>query len=126
MVTPFGPPPVLFLRLCKVTTLLVLLIPTNGTPWTLLTFIKLPILNGIDAPWSVVVSLGLSTSKIVVPAKSTSYPLTYAVPEETLTQAKSSLGSLSCSVFCSSVNIPLFDILSFKHSSTSIVKSFTV
>ena len=86
----------------------------------------MPILNGTDAPKILVVSLGLSRSKIVLPGKSTSYPLTYAVPEDTLAQTKSSLGSLSCSVFCSAVYIPLFDILSFKHSSTSIVNSFTV
>jgi len=44
-------------------------------------------------------SLGLSTSRIVVPGKSISYPLTYAFPGETFTQTKSSDGVLFCSVF---------------------------
>ena len=48
----------------------------NGVPETLFTFIKLPILNGIDALLIDFVSLGFSTSNTVVPVKATSNPLT--------------------------------------------------
>ena len=65
---------------------------------TLLTFITLPILNGIDAVLTVFVSLGFSTSTTVVPGKDTSKPLTYALPGDNLTHIKSSSGLFPLSV----------------------------
>ena len=70
-----------------------------GTPYTLLTLSKLPIENGTTAVLTFLVVLGFGTSTIVDPTRSISNPLTYAVPAETLTHIKSSLGSFPCSVF---------------------------
>ena len=71
----------------------------NGDPETLLTLITLPILNGIDAALTVLVSLGFSTSTTVVPGKYTSKPFTYALPGDNFTHIKSSEGSFPLSVF---------------------------
>ena len=88
-----------------------------GVPCTLLTLNKLPISNGIDASIvTVSTSLGLLTSKTVVPDKSTSKPFTYALPGDNLTQNKSSSGINPSSVNLSSVNNPSFPISSFKDS----------
>ena len=48
----------------------------NGTPDTLLTLRRLPMLNGITDPSIVFVVLGFGTSTTVAPTRSTSYPLT--------------------------------------------------
>ena len=82
----------------------------KGVPCTLLTRSKLPISNGIDARFTVSVSLGLSTSSTVVPGKSTSNPLTYARPGDNFTQNISSLGIFPSSVNLFSVNKPSFPI----------------
>ena len=79
----------------------------NGVPCTLLTRSILPISNGIDAAFTVSMSLGLSTSRTVVPVKSTSNPLTYARPGDSLMHSKSSFGVFPSSVSLSSVNRPL-------------------
>ena len=59
-------------------------IPTNGVPDVLLTLSKLPSSNGTRAVFTVWVSLGFCTSKIVDAGILISYPRTYAVPGETL------------------------------------------
>ena len=88
----------------------------RGVPVTLLTLITLPISNGINAESTVFVSLGFSTSKTVVPDKSTSNPLTYALPGDSLTHIKSSLGIFCWSVVLSSVNSPPESISSLRES----------
>ena len=88
----------------------------KGVPCTLLTLNKLPILNGIDKLSIVFVVLGLLTSKTVVPDKSTSNPLTYALPGDNLTHIKSASGVLPSSVNLSSVNNPSLPLSSFNDS----------
>ena len=71
-------------------------IPTGGEPLTWLSSICLPTLNG-DASFLIVsVVLGFSTSKVVVPIVSTSYPRTYAFPGPMFKHIKSSVGTLPC------------------------------
>ena len=88
-----------------------------GTPSALLTLIKLPISNGIDAELTLSVFLGLLTSNIIEPGRSTSKPFTYALPGDNLRANKSSLGiNLLSSVNLSAVKSPSFPISSFKDS----------
>ena len=85
-----------------------------GVPWTLLTLNKLPISKGINDVLTVLMSLGLSMSKTVLPVISTSNPFTYALPGESFTHIKSSSGVFPSSVNLSSVNRPSESISSFK------------
>ena len=65
-----------------------------GVPDTLLTLKIFPISKGIFTVDIVSVSLGFSTSIIVVEVLSTSYPLTYALPGDILMHIKSFDGEL--------------------------------
>ena len=103
-----------------------LLIPINGVPCTLLTFILFPNAKGTKAESTFPLSLGFSTSNIVVPALSISNPLTYALPGDTLTAIKSSVGSIPWSVFWSDLNTPSFDKPSFNELATWTPKPSTV
>ena len=69
-----------------------------GVPSTLLTTNLLPISNGTVVFLTSRISLGLSTSIIVVEVFSISKPLTYALPGETFSASKSSDGVFPCSV----------------------------
>ncbi len=71
------------------------------------------------------VVLGFSTSIIVEPTRSTSNPLTYAVPAETLTPTKSLVGVLPWSVTSSSLKRPPLPVSLFSESTTSTVKLST-
>ena len=93
---------------------------TKGVPCALLTRSILPISKGIDATFTVSVSLGLSTSSTVVPGKSTSNPLTYARPGDSFTQNISSLGIFPSSVNLFSVNKPSLPISLLRDSWISI------
>ena len=84
-----------------------------GTPVTLFTLSKLPISNGIVTLDSFWVSLGFSTSIIVVETFSTSYPLTYAFPGDILKHIKSSDGTFLCSVNSLEKKRPLLPSLLF-------------
>ena len=72
--------------------------PCFGNPETLFTFKTLPISKLTATSLLIPTSLGLSTSRIVVPTFSTSYPLTYALPEDNLRHIKSFDGVFNCSV----------------------------
>ena len=80
----------------------------------MLTLNRLPILNGTLDDFIVLVSLGLSTSRTVVPGKGTSNPLTYALPGDNLTHIKSSVGVPPSSVFSVSKYRPLDPISSLR------------
>ena len=88
----------------------------KGEPVTLFTLITLPILNGIDAVFTSLVSLGFSTSTTVLPGKDTSKPLTYALPGDNLTHIKSSSGLFPLSVNWFSVYNPPEPISSLNES----------
>ena len=96
-----------------------------GVPYTLLTRIKLPTANGIDAVVRGLVSLGFGTSIIVEPTWSTSNPLTYAVPADTLMPMFFSSGTLPSSVTSSSVKRPPLPVSSLRRSTTSTTKLST-
>ena len=96
-----------------------------GVPATLLIFKRLPIVNGTTDPGILLVVLGFGTSTTVDPTRSISYPLTYAVPAETFTETKSSLGVFPSSVTSSDLNNPPFPVSSFKHSAVSTTKLST-
>ena len=70
-------------------------------------------------------SLGLGTSKKVGFNVSISYPLTYALPGESLYNAKSSLGVSPPAVNCPDLYTPLFPILSSKDSRRVTSKGLT-
>ena len=96
-----------------------------GTPVTLSTLSKLPISNGIVTFDTSSVSLGLSTSIILVPIFSTSYPLTYAFPGEIFRHIKSSDGVFLSSVLSFEKNKPLFPSLLFNELWTDGLKGTT-
>ena len=86
--------------------------------YLLLTLILFPSANGIKDDSTFSLSLGFSTSSIVVAALSISNPLTYALPEDTLTAIKSSVGVFPWSVVWVDLNTPSFDRPSFKELAT--------
>ena len=126
MVSPTGVGllPVPFLAFFKITVEFAILLfkPITGDPWTLFSLNKVPSLKFTFEFLNSSLSLVLSTSMIVVPDFSISYPLTYALPGDTLSANKSSDGVAPWSVNSSDVKIPSFDIPSFNDSNASSLK----
>ena len=94
----------------------------QGVPCTLLIFNFVPNSKGTSELSVLSVSLGFSTSTIVVDIVSISYPFTYAVPADTLTAIKSSDGVLPWSVCCPSKYTPSFDSRLLSDSFISTLK----
>ena len=97
---------------------LVFPMPTSGVPFTLLTLNMVPISKGTKALEIFSLSLGLSKSIIFVPGWLILKPFTYAFPELTSRQPKSSDGVLPCSVTSLDLNIPPFESPVSKESAT--------
>ena len=100
--------------------------PTSGDPKTRFNLKDAPVLYGIAWSFISIVSLGLSKSMNSVPTLLTSYPFTYALPEDTWYKPRSSFASPPSSVSPPSSKTPLFPNLLFADSLTFIWNGLTI